>query len=342
MVSIGVIGLGFMGSKWARAIAEHPAARLSVVSDVREDVGRRYAESWGASYVGDPLEAAAHPAVDGVVIATPEDAHQMVALAALGAAKALAVEKPLAHTVEAAEQIRNRAAELDVPVLVGHILRFEPRYAAIHRSIESGEIGAVQAIRSERIGLVTDQDILRGRTSIALYYGVHEFDLARWYAGDVARIYAERSSGILAARGFAIEDLYSATLGFAGGAHGTAMVGWSLPPATPGWGIAGFTVIGEEAVLKVVQGEMGFTKVTRNGLAHEDVTYAPEVDGRVFGPLAIEVDHFVRCVQGSSTPRCTATDGLEAVRVSLAMVTSAETGSRVDLGNPTDRRLTRQ
>ncbi|MGH8958311.1 MAG: Gfo/Idh/MocA family protein, partial [Acidimicrobiia bacterium] len=315
MVSIGVIGLGFMGSKWARGVAEHPSARVTVVSDLREDIGRRHAELWDAKYIGDPLEAAAHSGIDGVVIATPEDAHAEVALAGLEAGKVLAVEKPLAHSVEAAEQIRDRAAQLDLPVLVGHILRFEPRYAAIHRSIHSGEIGAVQAIRSERIGLVTDQDILGGRTSIALYYGVHEFDLARWYAGDVARIYAERSSGVLAARGFEIEDLYSATLGFVGGAHGTAMVGWSLPPATPGWGMAGFTIIGEEAVLRVNQGEMGFTKVTREGLAHEDVTYAPEVDGRIFGPLAIEVDHFVRCVEGVSKPMCTATDGLEAVRV---------------------------
>ena len=331
MVSIGVIGLGFMGSKWARGLAEHPGAKLTMVSDLRENLGREIAEAWGAKYVRDPLEAVTQADLDGVVIATPEDAHVDLALAGLEAGKALAVEKPLAHTVEDAERIRDRAGQLDIPVLVGHILRFEPRYAAIRRAIESGEVGAVQAIRSERIGLLSDQDILQGRTSIALYYGVHEFDLARWYAGDVQRIYAERSSGVLAARGFQVEDLYSATLRFKDGAHGTAMVGWSLPNATPGWGIAGFTVIGEEAVLRVTQGELGFTKVTSSGVAHEDVAYAPEVDGRIFGPLGIEIDHFVRCVRGVSTPRCTATDGVESVRVSLAMVSSADSGEPVDL-----------
>lgn len=331
MVAVGVVGLGFMGSKWARSLAQHAGARLAVVSDLREDLGRRLAAEWGATYVGDPLEAVSHPELDGVVIATPEHAHVELALAGLEAGKSLAVEKPLANTVEEARRIRDRAEELGIPVLAGHILRFEPRYFAIRRAIESGEIGTVQAIRSERIGLVSDQDILKGRTSIALYYGVHEFDIARWYAGDVDRIYAERSSGVLQARGFEVEDLYSATLRFAGGGHGTAMVGWSLPPATPGWGIAGFTVIGEEAVLRVTQGEVGYLKVTREGPVSEDVHYAPEVDGRLRGPLGIEVDHFVRCVEGAASPLCTAADGVEAVRVSLAMVRSAESGEPVSI-----------
>lgn len=331
MVSIGVVGLGFMGSKWTRCVAEHPGARLAVVSDLREELGRDVAAAWDALYIPDPLEAVSQADLDGVVIATPEDAHVEVALAGLDAGKALAVEKPLAHTVEQAKRIRDRADQLDLPVLVGHVLRFEPRYAAIHRAITAGEIGTVQAIRSERIGLIGDQSVLQGRTSIALYYGVHEFDLARWYAGDAARIYAERSSGVLRSRGFDVEDLYSVTMRFVDGAHGTAMVGWSLPPATPGWGIAGFTVIGEEAVLQVRQGDVGFTKVTSVGLVGEDVHYAPEVDGRVFGPIGIEVDHFVRCVQGAAEPVCTASDGVEAVRISLAMVGSAEMGKSVEI-----------
>ncbi|MFQ5966779.1 MAG: Gfo/Idh/MocA family protein [Acidimicrobiia bacterium] len=330
-VSVAVIGLGFMGSRWARAVHEHPAARLAVVSDIREEIGRQWADQTGAKYVKDPLEAAADSDVQGVAVCTPEHLHVGTALSALAAEKVLMVEKPLAHTVRGAERIRDRAAERDIPVLVGHILRFEPRYSAIQRSVEAGEIGAVQAIRSERIGLVSDQEILQGRTSIALYYGVHEFDLARWYAGDVERIFAVSGTGVLTARGFDIEDLYSATLSFVQGAQGTAMVGWSLPKATPGWGMASFMVIGEEAVLRVVQGDLGFLKVTKEGPVYEDVHYSPEVGGRLFGALGIEVDHFIGCVEGTAIPLCSASDGTEAVRVSLAMEESARTRQPVIL-----------
>jgi predicted dehydrogenase len=328
-VRCGVIGLGFMGARWARALAEHAGARLAVVSDVRDEVARQAAGRYGATVVSDPLEAAARGDLDAVAVCTPEHAHTAAALAAIDAGKAVMVEKPLAHTVIEAEQIRDRAAQQGVPVLAGHTLRFDPRYAAVRQAIEAGEVGAVQAVRSERIGLVSDQQVLGGRTSIALYYGVHEFDLCRWYAGEVEAIWATCSTGILAGHGYAIEDLYSVGLRFASGAHGTAMVGWCLPPATPGFGVAGFTVIGETGLLRVTQGDAGLLAVGEHGLLDRDVYYSPEVNGRLYGAFGIEVDHFVCVARGEVEPRCTAEDGAAAVRIALAMEEAAHGGQVV-------------
>jgi predicted dehydrogenase len=328
-VDVGVVGLGFMGGRWAQCLAEHPGARLRVVSDVREDLGRQLADRWEATYVADPLEAAADPALLGVAVCTPEHLHVDIALAAIEAGKVLMVEKPLAHTISDAERIRDRAAELDTPVLAGHILRFEPRYAAVARAVHEGEIGEVQAVRNERIGLVTDQVVLQGRTTVPLYYGVHEFDLARWYGGEIASIHAYHSAGVLHARGFGVEDLYSAAFQYVSGAHGTAMLGWILPDRMPGMGLAGVTVIGEHGILRVDQGELGILKIGEDGVDPIDILYSPEVHGRTWGALAIEVDHFVQCVQGSVEPLCTAADSTEAVRISLAMEEAAETSTSV-------------
>jgi predicted dehydrogenase len=325
----GVIGLGFMGGRWARALAEHAGARLAVVSDVREEVARQAAERYGAAASLDPFEVVADRDLDAIAVCTPEHVHTAVALAAIDAGKAVMVEKPLAHTVAEAEQIRDWAALRGVPVLTGHTLRFDPRYAAVRRAIESGEVGAVQAVRSERIGLVSDQQVLGGRTSIALYYGVHEFDLCRWYAGEVEAVWATSSSGVLATHGYPIEDLYSVGLRFASGAHGTAMVGWSLPPATPGFGVGGFTVIGEHGLLRVAQGDSGLLAVGRDGPTDVDVYYSPEVDGRFYGAFGIEVDHFVRVAGGQVEPCCTAADGAAAVRIALAMEDAAASGEVV-------------
>ena len=107
-VRCGVIGLGFMGARWARALAEHAGARLAVVSDVRDEVARQAAGRYGATVVSDPLEAAARGDLDAVAVCTPEHAHTAAALAAIDAGKAVMVEKPLAHTVIEAEQIRDR------------------------------------------------------------------------------------------------------------------------------------------------------------------------------------------------------------------------------------------
>jgi len=328
---IAVIGLGFMGAKWSRLIAENGLIDLAVVSDLRTDVGEQLASAYEAEFCPDPMEAAGHPDVDGVVVCTPEHLHVEIAMTAIESGKALAVEKPIAHTLEAAERMTDRAEEAGVPLLAGHVLRFEPRYAAIRNAIDAGEIGEVQAVRSERIGLVADQEILRGRTSIALYYGVHEFDIARWYAGDVATVAAARSSGVVRSQGYDVEDLYSAVLTFRSGAHGTAMIGWSLPPKTPGYGLAGFTVIGDSGVLQVRQGTTGFMKVLGDGPSDADIYYSPEVHGSLYGALGIEVDHFARVVRGEADPVCTGSDGTEALRLSLAMEEAARTGEAVKL-----------
>jgi predicted dehydrogenase len=330
-VPVAVVGLGFMGSRWARALAEHPLAEVAVVGDVRDDVARATAEQLGARVVGDPLEAAADPGVEAVVVCTPEDLHAEPALAAIDAGKAVAVEKPLAHTVEAAARIRDRAAERGAPVLAGHILRFETRYAAARRAIEEGQLGAVQAVRHERIGVVADQDVLRGRTTIPLYYGVHELDLARWFAGDVERIYAERSDGVLRSHGYELDDLYSAVLRFASGAHGTATLGWSLPRSMPGYGLAGVEIVGEHGVVRIEQDAAGLRVVDEKGLRQPDAFYAPDVHGRLRGALAVEVDHFVDCARGLADPVCTAHDGVEAVRIAAAMEESAERRVPVEL-----------
>jgi predicted dehydrogenase len=330
-VPVAVVGLGFMGSRWVRALAEHPLVELRVVSDIREPLGRRTAERHGARFIRDAAEAARRLDVEAVVVCTPEHDHVEPALAAIDAGKAVLVEKPLAHTVEDAERIRDRAERQGVPVLAGHILRFEARYAAARRAIEAGELGAVQAVRLERIGVVADQDVLRGRTTIPLYYGVHELDLARWYAGDIDRIYAERSEGVLRREGYEIEDLYSAVLRFKSGAHGTATLGWSLPRSTPGYGMAELTIIGEHGVVRVNQGDAGLLLVDEQGARQPDTYFAHELHGRLRGALAVEADHFVDCARGVVEPLCTAHDGTEAVRSALAMEESARSGARVEL-----------
>jgi predicted dehydrogenase len=109
------------------------------------------------------------------------------------------------------------------------------------------------------------------------------------------------------------------------------MLGWSLPRSTPGYGLAGVTVIGETGVIRIVQGDVGLLVVDETGAHYPDAYYAPEVHGRLRGALAVEADHFVDCARGAADPLCTAHDGAEAVRLALAMEASAESGEPVEV-----------
>lgn len=97
----------------------------------------------------------------------------------------------------------------------------------------------------------------------------------------------------------------------------------------PGYGLAGFTVIGERGVLRVDQAEVGVLHVGESGVRSLDAYYAPEVNGRVRGARQAEIDHFVEVARGTAEPACTAHDATEALRISLAMERAAESGAAV-------------
>ena len=311
-IAMSVIGAGFMGERWARAIHEHSSARVAVIGEVDEGRGRVLAERFGARLIADAAAAATAPGVDAVVVCTPEHLHLEPAAAALRAGRPVAVEKPLAHTADIADQIARLAEATGVPLLAGHVLRFDPRYVAIKAAIDAGTVGRVLSVRHERIGLAADRARLGARTTVALYYAVHELDIARWYAGDIVHVHGEGDG-----------DMLSGALRFASGAHGVVQVGWCLPDRTPGYGIAGATVIGEHGALSVVQGESGLTIVGRDGLQDTDVAWAFDLHGKLEGMLAREVAHFVEIAAGRAAPLCTAWDGAAAVRASLALEASA-------------------
>jgi len=333
-VRLAIAGAGVMGRRWLRAVAEHPLAKVALICDADAERAREAAGQVGARWSTDVGDLSG---VDGLIVCTPEHLHAPPALAALDAGIPVAVEKPFTHDVPAAKQIVAAAEQTGTPVLAAHILRFEPRYSAIKSAIDEGMIGPVIGVRSARIGVRADQDVLQGRTTAPLYYGSHELDLARWYAGDIAQISSFHSTGVLQRQGYDVADLYSIALQFTSGAHGTSMLGWSLPNRSVPPGLSGFTVIGEDGYLEVEQGHTGLVGYASHGPVSLDTWYTPQIHGRLGGAMAHEVSHFVSVVRGESEPICTARDGMEALRASLAVEHSARTGQIVMMKEFQDR-----
>ena len=261
-------------------------------------------------------------------VCTPEHIHVDVSLAAINAGKALLIEKPIAHTLEDSRNIVEAAKSKDTLVMIGHLLRFEPRWAAAKRAIESGQIGDVVSIATRRVGNVLDQTVLGGRTTIPLYYGVHDLDIVRWYAGtEATTVFASRRSGVLQKEGYDIHDLYTAVLEFEDNILATAELGWHVPEAAVAAPTSGITVVGTQGWLKVDQAETGLEYWSENERQIHPVihvTFWPDVHGVPSGALASELKHFLDCIKNDSEPVVTAQDGYEALRLSLAMEASAD------------------
>jgi UDP-N-acetylglucosamine 3-dehydrogenase len=327
-IKAGVVGLGFMGRRYVDFLYRLEGVEVTAVCDVRSEIANETARATEARVFAAAEDLAASPDVDAVFVCTPEDRHVEPALAALRAGKAVMIEKPVAHTLEAARQIAEAAETAGTTVMVGHLLRFEPRWVAAKQAIDAGEIGQVVSIATRRVGNVLDQQILRGRTTIPLYYGVHDLDIARWFAGgEATTLYAARRSGVLQQAGYEIDDLYCAILEFDNGVLATAEIGWHVPPAAAGAPTAGITVVGTQGWLRVEQRDTGFELWTANAApsVHPilDVAFWPTAHGVPGGALANELRHFLACVRTGARPAISLADAIEALRLSLAMEASA-------------------
>lgn len=143
-VRVAIIGAGIMGADHAAILGgDIPGATLQLVCDADAGRAAKVAEACGAHDAAtDPLDAIARRDVDAVLIASPDDTHAPLTLAALAAGKPVLCEKPLAPTSAEGRQIVE--AELQAgrrSVQLGFMRRFDPSYVRMKAAIAEGALG---------------------------------------------------------------------------------------------------------------------------------------------------------------------------------------------------------
>ncbi len=141
-LSVGLLGFGLAGSVFhAPVIQSVPRLRLAAVASSRVDDIRRNAR--GAVAVDSPDAILADPAIDLVVIATPNTSHAPLARAALLAGKHVVMDKPMATTVEEADGLIELAGRQDRLLTVFHNRRWDGDFLTLRDCIDSGVLGTL-------------------------------------------------------------------------------------------------------------------------------------------------------------------------------------------------------
>ncbi len=183
-VRVAIIGAGIMGSDHARIIAEElPGAHLQVVCDAREDRARSVADALGASDVAtDAMASITRRDVDAVLIASPDDTHAPLAIAAITASKPTLCEKPLAPTSQ--ECLEVIAAELQAGlrlIQTGFMRRFDQSYMAMKAAFDEGTLGKAVMMHNFHRNMAAP-DWFTGQMAIS-NSAPHEFDICRFVLG---------------------------------------------------------------------------------------------------------------------------------------------------------------
>ncbi len=234
-VRLAPIGLG----RWAKVLARG-AQRGDVIELAscfsRSPVKRAaFREEFGVPRAAASLdELLADDELEGVLITTPNDTHRDVAVAALEAGKAVYVDKPIAHTLEHALDVRRAVERTGGVFAVGHSARRLSGSRVMKRWIDDGTLGEVslaEANFSNERGLELTPETWRwyadkspGGTFIQL--GVHHADNLQYLLGPVARVTAHARRLYTQSE---VPDAVMAILEFESGPLGYIGCGWASP-----------------------------------------------------------------------------------------------------------------
>ncbi len=325
---IGVVGLGYWGPNLARNFDRLPGAELSWICDQSEEALARWAPSFpSARASGDLDELLADPELDAVVVATPVPSHAAVATRVLAAGKHCFVEKPLAQSVADAEQVVAAAREAQKVLMVGHLLEYHPGVEKLKELADSGELGEIFYLYSNRLNLGK----LRADENALWSLGAHDVSVLLHLAGGEEPTECEAFGESYMRAG--VEDVVFCYLRFPSGLAAHLHLSWLDPHKE-----RRFTVVGSkkmatfddmDAERKVTVYDKGFDQdfasygeyIMRSG----DI-WSPRVSNEE--PLRIECRHFLERIADGGEPRSGGDSGVRVVRVLEALQRSLERSSR--------------
>lgn len=330
-LKVAVIGLGFFGMRHARLYARHPAADLVAVCDLDPELRAEAERITGATAHQDYEAILADPSVEAVSICLPDRMHEDAAMAAAGAGKAILLEKPMAHNAQAARRIADAVEAAGVRLMVGHILRFDPRYVQVHAAAAPEHLGDVIHIRALRHGVRSTARRLGDRTSILFYMGVHDVDAMQWVARSrISRVYAQKRQIL----GSGNEDALQAVVNFESGAIGLIDYSWAWPDGLVNGYRATLEVVGTKSAAYLDCADQGFYTVSERTMGGGDTHLWPEINGRIVGDLADEIDHFILATRDGTPYVQDWREAFDAIPVLDALAQSAETGDVVNVTAP--------
>jgi predicted dehydrogenase len=324
---IGVVGLGYWGPNLARNFDRLPDAELTWLCDESPEALERYGRAFPSARVTSSFdEFLADPSLEAIVLATPVATHAELARLVLEAGKHCFVEKPLARSVEEAERVVDAARAADRILMVGHLLEYHPGVERLSGLIESGELGEVRYIYSNRLNLGQ----LRRDENALWSLGAHDVSVILRLAAEEP--YECRAVGESYVNE-GVEDVVFCYLRFPSGLAAHMHLSWLDPHKE-----RRFTVVGSRrmATFDDMELERKLT-VYDKGFDEDYASYGEYIarSGDIFSPrvpneepLRIECRHFLECVRNGIEPRSGSESGLRVVRVLEALQASLRESTR--------------
>lgn len=330
-VRLGIVGLGRMGTSYCEIVNDMRGVTLAGVVDIDPERGAAIAAEYGVSAHAS-TEDLLNEGLDGLIVATSDDAHLAPTLVALAADVDVFVEKPLATTLEDARTILKASRASSAKVLVGHVCRLDPSYVAVRSSVTTGALGEVKYVYARRSSTPGTLQRMNGRVSCAAYLGIHDVDLMQWLVGASVQRVTSRSVGPCL-EGIEADALVVSILEFDNGAIGVLENSW-LRPDGPTVDKTAWMHIHGDAGMAEISPFVAASKITGSRVSTHNQVYLDSATATKSGGLyAEEVEHFLAVIARQAEPIATVEDGLRAVAAISAIEESLASKSPAVIGD---------
>ena len=325
MINIAVIGYGYWGPNLARCVAETEGCNLAAIVDpssaALSRAGKRHPSAKLSQHWREIL---ADPAINAVMIATPVDTHFEIGLAALNAGKHVFVEKPMTSCSREATILVELAAKRKLALMVDHTFVYTPAVQKIRDLIVDGSIGQIYYYHSTRINL----GLFQRDVNVIWDLAVHDLAILDFLFDT--RAVAVSASGVGHIEGVP-ENMAHIALFYPDGIVAHLNVNWLAPVKIRQTLIAGsrrmivYDDLEPSEKVKVYDRGVNLS-ATAEEVNKLRVSYrvgdmwAPHLS--VKEALLTEVEHFIACIAGGTTPMTSGTNGLRVVEMLESAVQS--------------------
>ena len=331
MINAAVIGVGSMGRNHARVYAEMDNVKFIAVADVDQTRLQMMADKYDVKIYTEYRKLLEKEKPDIVSIVVPTKDHKAVALDSFSAGAHVLIEKPIASSIEDAQEIINVAQAAKRKLMIGHIVRFNPAIRELKKLLDAGKLGRIFQIICRREGPFPER--IRD-VGVVVDLAPHDIDVIRYLSNsEPIRVYAETEQRIHTDH----EDLLLATLRLKNGITAALNINW-LTPAK----IREMIVLGEKGMFRVddltqdlyfyentlASNEMWDSLKTIKGV-NPGTMVRYSIDRKE--PLKLELAAFIDAVQNDLPTPVSGEDGLQALRVATALVRSGITHRVIEL-----------
>ena len=303
-----VVGAGRWGKNHIKTMAN--LGCLSGVVETNDDNLNGLKEKYEKVKFITNIKDAVKEDFDGFTIATPAETHFELAKYLIENNKHVLVEKPLALTATEAKTLNELARKSGVNLMVGHVLLFHPAIKKIKELIDTGKIGRLEYLYSNRLNLGT----VRTEENILWSFAPHDISIFQYFIGNLPEEIVSRGGAFLQPN---IQDTTMTVLKYPNNIVAHIFVSWLHP-----FKEQRLVVIGSKGMLsfedssekkELLYYEKGIDWVQGEPVKRDGPTEVIEYDNVM--PLTEEMSYFVKHLDGKKVEISDGQNGVDVLEI---------------------------